>query len=292
MRKLIKSGLRRLATPPVHQISRPLGDHAARVIAVAAEKGGVGKTTTSVSLAAALARHQGKKVLLMDLDPQGHVATALKCQTQIGGGPLSEVLTDEASTLDLIDVVTHTEIPNLYVTPLDPNLRNAEDLMGTRIGKEYILRDALVVARTHYDAIVIDCPPNLGNLSINGLVAADEVLIPCDPSPLALNGVNALIQTISTIALRLNPDIDILGILLTRVDGRNTRLNEAIVQEIEERYGDALLPVQIGICSGLAKAQMLGRDIFDFDKTSRGAKQYQALAQLLIDEVEERPTDG
>ena len=285
MRKLIKSGLRRLATPNVTTSNRPLGHRNARVIAIAAEKGGVGKTTTSVSLASALARFHQKKVLLLDLDPQGHVATALKDQTRVGGGPLSEVLTDETSELDVIDVATHTDIPNLYVTPLDPNLRNAEDLMGTRMGKEFLLRDALRVARTHYDVIIIDCPPNLGNLSVNGLVAADEVLIPCDPSPLALSGVHALIQTISTIAMRLNPEIDITGILMTRVDGRNIKMNDAIRKDIESRYGDAVLPVQIGINSSLSRAQLAGQDIFAFDERSRGAAQYSELATLLVEQL-------
>lgn len=285
MRKLIKTGLRRLATPQNTPSSRPLGHRNATVIAVAAEKGGVGKTTTCISLAAALARYHGKKVLLMDLDPQGHVATALKGQTRVGGGPLSEVLTDESSDLDIIDVATHTDIPNLYVTPLDPNLRNAEDLMGTRMGKEFLLRDALQVARTHYDVIMIDCPPNLGNLSVNGLVAADEVIIPCDPSPLALGGVHALIQTISTISMRLNPTIEVTGILLTRVDGRNTKLNQAVRDDIEQRYGDAVLPVSIGISSSLSKAQLAGQDVFAFDEKCRGAMQYKELAELLSEQL-------
>lgn len=285
MRKLIKTGLRRLATPQTTPTHRPLGHRKATVIAVAAEKGGVGKTTTCISLAAALARYHGKKVLLMDLDPQGHVATALKSQTRVGGGPLSEVLTDDSSELDIIDVATHTDVSNLYVTPLDPNLRNAEDLMGTRMGKEFILRDALQVARTHYDVILIDCPPNLGNLSVNGLVAADEVIIPCDPSPLALGGVHALIQTISTISMRLNPSIEVTGILLTRVDGRNTKLNEAIREDIEQRYGDAVLPVSIGISSSLSKAQLAGQDVFAFDEKCRGAVQYKELAGLLSEQL-------
>jgi len=282
MRNLIKSGLRRLvAQQPRHAV----GDRHATVLAIAAQKGGVGKTTTSVSLAAALARYHDRRVLLLDLDPQGHVNAALKKQVRPGGGDLSSVLTDDGDGREVMEITTSTTLPGLHVTPLDPHLAHAEDLLGTRIGKEFILRDALRVTRTHYDVIVIDCPPNLGNLTLNALVAADQVLIPCDPSPLAVSGVNALVRTISTIAIRLNPEVDVMGILLTRVDGRNTTLNDAVLNEITSTYGDALLPVHIGISSDLAKAQLEGRDVFDFAASSRGATHYRALSDWVVEHL-------
>lgn len=279
MRNLLKSGLRRLVSTPARH---PVGDKQALIIAVAAQKGGVGKTTTSVSLAAALARFHGLRVLLLDLDPQGHVATALNGMIHPGGGRLSEVLLQQPGEgREVLEAVVGTHIAGLDLTPLDAQLAQAEDLIGTRIGKEFVLRDALRVTRTHYDVIVIDCPPNQGNLALNGLCAADQVLVPCDPSPLALKGVHALVQTISTVAARLNPELDVMGVLLTRVDGRNSTLNDAIAKEIAETYGDAVLPVQIGIASSLAKAQHAGRDIFAFEPDGRAAQQYRKLAALV-----------
>ena len=250
----------------------------AKVIAISNQKGGVGKTTTSVNLASALARHHGLKVLLVDVDPQGHVYTAMKRQVHAGGGALSTVLTDERGGREVMEITTETMVDGLYLTPCDPRLAGAEDLLGTRIGKEFILRDALQTTRTHYDIIMIDCPPNLGNLTVNALVASDLVLVPCDPSPLAVNGVDALIGTVSTIANRLNPNIDILGLLMTRVDRRNVKLNQAVREQLEAAYGEVLLPVDIGINNSLSQAQMSGLDIFDFAPNSRGAEHYASLA--------------
>lgn len=284
MRQLLKSGIRRIAQQSEKpRTTRPRGDRAATVIAVAAQKGGVGKTTTSINLASALSRHHGKRVLLVDLDPQGHVNSAIGGQVHVGGGALSDVFQGQG---EVIDIITTTAVSGMDVTPLDSQLATTENLLGTRIGKEFVLREALEITRTWYDVIVLDCPPNLGNLTINALVAADQVLIPCDPSPLALTGVHSLIEAMQQVAVRLNPDLEVLGVLLTRVDGRNTTLNEAIVNEVEQAYGDAVLPVRIGINNSLAKAQNEGKDIFAYDAGSRGAQHYLELAAHLVAQLD------
>ncbi|MCP4809203.1 MAG: ParA family protein [Proteobacteria bacterium] len=282
MRNLLKTGFRRIVggAPSSPTPQRARGTKNATVIAVAAQKGGVGKTTTSVNVAAALARFHGQRVLLVDLDPQGHVNTALSEQIRVGGGALSDVLVGDEG-LEVLDVVTPTHVENLDVTPFDAQLGTTENLLSTRIGKEFVLRDALEVTRTFYDVIVIDCPPNLGNLTLNGLVAADQVLIPCDPSPLAVSGVHSLVDAIRGVA-RLNPNIDVLGVLMTRVDGRNTTLNSAITAELATDFGDAVLPVTIGINSQIAKAQHAGVDIFGYAAASRGAQNYRALAEHIV----------
>jgi len=286
---MLKTRLQRLVGTTVapQKPRRARGPRAAAVVAVAAQKGGVGKTTTAVNLASAIARDHRKRVLLIDLDPQGHVNTALNAQIRAGGGALSDVLSGEVNA-EVLDIVTTTTVEGMDVTPLDPNLAGTENLLGTRIGKEFVLREALEITRTFYDVIVIDCPPNLGNLTINALVAADQVLIPCDPSPLALGGVHALVEAVTEVAHRLNPQIDILGVLLTRVDGRNTLLNNAITAEIEKSYGESLMPVRIGINNSLAKAQHAGQDIFTYDSDSRGARNYRELAKHVVEELAAR----
>ena len=283
MRQKLKSRLRTLARPQNHRPARARGPRDAVVIAVAAHKGGVGKTTTAVNLGASLARQHGMRVLLVDLDPQGHINTALSQSVQIGGGALTDALTVDGT--EIVDIVTGTGIKGLDVTPLDQNLANTENLINTRIGKEYLLRESLQITRSFYDVILIDCPPNLGNLTINGLVAADQVIIPFDPSPLALSGVHSVVEAIDAVANRLNPELDILGVLLTRVDGRNTTLNEAVLTEAQESFGEALMPLQIGINNALAKAQHAGQDIFSYDSESRGASHYEALGAWVSGQI-------
>ena len=281
MRNLLREGLKRFTAP---ESKRARGQKNATIVAIAAQKGGVGKTTTAVNLGAALAREQGLHVLVIDLDAQGHVERSLGNMVQPGGKPISSVLEDEKGG-ELLDVLTTTSIPHLDITRADPRLRETENLLTARIGKEQILKETLDITRTYYDVILIDCPPNLGNLTVNALVAADKMLIPCDPTPLAMQGVVSLLHASATISDRLNPELEILGVVVTRHDGRNQSLNEQILSEMEEAWGEAIFDTKIGINTSLAKAQAAGEDIFSHAPKSRGAKDYSALAQEVHDRL-------
>ena len=209
----------------------------ARVLAVAAQKGGVGKTTTAVNLAAAMARFRGVRTLLVDLDGQGHVAAALAAQFQDGEPTcLSDILLGHGR--DVLEIVHVTRIDNLFVTPSDKGLAATEGILAGRIGKELILRGAIRAARERFDVIVLDCPPNQGNLTLNALAASDACLVPCDMSVLALSGVGDLMAVVDTIRDRLDHPVRVLGVLPTRVDRRNARVTGAVLAGLASTYGD------------------------------------------------------
>jgi chromosome partitioning protein len=279
MRKLLSAGLRKLRAPEPAAVA-PGGRHG-RIIAVAAQKGGVGKTTSTVNLACALAGHAGQRVLVIDIDAQGHVASALRDSIRPGRISLSEILLAQKPR-DVLEAVVPTGIDNLHVTPGDKTLHEADSLLSTRVGREFILQGALKATRTHYDTILIDCPPNLGNLTLNALVAADQVLIPCDLSILAFEGVADLLGTVQTVNERLRHDVGVLGVLRTRVDGRTKQLNDAIGTALVENYGELLLDTTIPLNSALAQAQAAGQSIFQFAPRSRGATAYRALADEVL----------
>lgn len=257
------------------------GERQGRVLAIAAQKGGVGKTTTSLSLASAAARFCAQRVLVIDLDPQCHVNLAMREQVHVGGGSLSEVLGDKGG-LEVAEIATSTSVDELFVTPPDPQLMTLEDRLSGRIGKELALRKALEITRTHYDLIIIDCPPNIGTLTLNALAAADQVLVPTTPTALGAAGVSGLIEAVHDVREHYNADLEMLGVLLTRVDGRNARTNDAVYELLEESWGDLLLPVQIGVNDSLSQAQLAGQDIYTYDATSRSAAQYRELAEVVV----------
>lgn len=256
------------------------GDREAVVVAVCSQKGGVGKTTTAVNLAAGLAMLRKKRVLLVDMDGQGHCASALHAELRgVASDSLSGILLGRRR--DVQEIALATAVDGLWVCPSDKDLGAAEGIMAGKMGKELLLRSALKVARTHYDVIVIDCPPNLGNLTVNALLAADWLLVPCDMSMLSVEGVDDIFETVDTVSDTLGHHLSVLGVLRTRVDPRNQKVNDAVTESLA-RYARYILPTAIPVNTTLTQAQLDGRSIFAFDPRCRGALAYEALVDEVI----------
>jgi len=258
------------------------GDRRAISIAICSQKGGVGKTTTAVNLSAALVKFHNKRVLVVDLDPQGHVEKSIGAMIPEGVEylPLSTILSSKKG--NLMDGVIQTEKPSFNITPGDKALYESEGVLSSKIGKEFLLSHAAKTAKTLYDFIIFDCPPNLGNLTINALVTSDYCLVPCEMSVLAFEGVNDLIETLETVNERLNKHLKILGVLFTRVDGRNTNMNQVIEENMRNYFRGKVLKTQIAVNTALNKAQLEGKPIFDTEPSSTGANNYQELAEEVL----------
>jgi chromosome partitioning protein len=281
MRERLASRIRKILSP---EEMLPVGGRQAQVISISNQKGGVGKTTTSVNLGAGLALLHQKKVLLVDMDAQGHIGTSLHHLTTNGMG-IGDVLVSKNGSI--MDVIVPTDVPHMDMTPSDHSLLDAESQLASTIGREFILRKALTRARTYYDFILIDCPPNLGNLTVNAYVASDYVLIPCDLSALALEGMEGILDVVDTVNLRLNHPLRLLGVLTTRVDRRNLVMNEAVFERLREVFNEKLFRTQISVNTDLNKAQLAGKPIFTYARSSAGAKDYQALADEVIERLQE-----
>ena len=247
------------------------------VIALVNQKGGVGKTTTAVNLSAYLGKKR-KKVLLVDMDPQGNASSGLGINKSELSQTIYDVLINDAP---MSEVICESGADNVSICPTNINLAGAEVELVTAISREQILKKAIDEVRNLYDYVIIDCPPSLGLLTINALTAADRIIIPIQGEYYALEGLSQLVDTINIVMKMLNPDIEILGVVLTMFDLR-TQLSKQVKEEIDKYFGNKEFKTVIPRNVRLAEAPSHGVSICDYDKNSKGARAYEALAAEVI----------
>ncbi|SDM02436.1 chromosome segregation ATPase [Corynebacterium mycetoides] len=264
-----------------------------RVFTVANQKGGVGKTTTSVNMAAALSR-QGLKVLVIDLDPQGNASTALGVEHRAGTTSTYELLIGEAAAEDAMQPSPGND--NLFCIPATIDLAGAEIELVSLVRREYRLHDAIrrgFLEDNGFDYVFIDCPPSLGLLTINAMTAVDEVLIPIQCEYYALEGVGQLLGNISMIREHLNHELHISAIVLTMFDAR-TRLSEEVAGEVRSQFGEVVLRNVIPRSVKVSEAPGYGQTVIDYDPGSRGALAYFDAAREIASrgDFQPHPTTG
>ena len=252
-----------------------------RVVAIANQKGGVGKTTSCVNLAAAIAQDSSSSVLVIDLDPQGNASTALGVDHRLGVVGTYEVLIDGKSITDAAQPCP--DLANVTVVPATIDLAGAEIELVSTVAREYRMRRALEALLREQpdvapDVVLIDCPPSLGLLTLNALVAASEILIPIQCEYYALEGLGQLLKTVELVRAHLNPSVEVSAILLTMADSR-TRLSAQVAQEVRAHFGDAVLPTAIPRAVRLSEAPSHGQTVLTYDPSSPAAEAYRAVAR-------------
>ena len=248
---------------------------AGRIYALANQKGGVGKTTTAINLAACLAE-AGQRALVVDLDPQANATSGLGARAN---GVSSYDLLDGAP---LAELARPTRFPNLDLVPAKPDLAGAVVELARRDDADRYLADALADATGDWDFVFLDCPPSLGPLTVNALAAADRVLVPVQAEYYALEGLAQLVESVNLIRTRLNPRLRIGGVLLTMVDGR-TRLAADVSDEVRRHFGDLVFTTGVPRSVRLAEAPSHGLPVIAYDRRSPGADAYWKVAMELVD---------
>ncbi len=255
-----------------------------QTIAVCSRKGGVGKTTTTAHLAVASARWHGLRVLVVDLDPQGHIHKVLAhLLNGEDARPLSSVFMSKKG--DILDACVSTTIPNLWIAPADESLDEVQTLLSSRIGREFILKSMLSRVQESFDLVLFDCPPNVDTLTLNALVASRHVLIPTELTLLALEGVADIVEAVDTIRDRLGLPVEILGVVVSRMDRRTKALNRELLEILDSRYGAHVLSTMVPANSAVPRACIEGKPVFDYDPKSLGAEGFRLATEEVLDRL-------